>query len=147
MAKETHLPEQNLPVAEIAYRILAERGTKMEWSELLDAILAIKKPTDAQTDLVKLRAGMYTEINLDNRFTYFGDGFWGLREWAPKGVPTRSVPLAASLRGRREKTRPDDEAYGIDNDDEEGGARLDDIDQLRRGDDGDDEDWDEPEGV
>lgn len=146
MTKQTQLPE-NLPVAEIAFRILAERGTKMEWSELLDAILAIRKPIDAQTDLAKVRAGMYTEINLDNRFTYFGDGYWGLRDWAPKGAPTRSVPLATSLRSRREKPRRDDEAFGTDDDDEEGVARLDDIDQLRRSDDGDDEDWDEPEGV
>lgn len=135
----------DMPVAEIAYRIFEERGTRMEWSELLDAILEIKKPNEAHTDLAKLRAGMYTEINLDNRFTYFGDGYWGLREWAPKGAPTRSVPLATSLR-RREKSRREDEVFGAD-DDEEGAARLDEIDQLRQSDDGDDEDWDEPEGV
>jgi DNA-directed RNA polymerase delta subunit len=85
----------------------------------------------------------YTEINLDNRFNYVGDGLWGLRDWAPKGAATRSVPLATTLRARREKAHRDEDVATDDEDDEN--ARADDIDQIRRDDEGEEEEWEEPE--
>lgn len=144
MAKATHAIDPSLSAAEIAFRILIKHGTPLEWSELLDAVTTIKKPDTEQTDGIKLRAGMYTEINLDNRFNYVGDGLWGLRDWTPKGTGTRAVPLATSLRARREKTHHDEDVIAADSEDEEP-ARVDDIDQLRREDEGEDEGWEEPE--
>lgn len=144
MAKATPVFDPNASAAEIAYQILIKHGTPMEWSELLDAVSAIKKPAAEQTDGIRVRASMYTEINLDNRFNYVGDGLWGLRDWAPKGAGSRSVPLAASLRGRREKAHREEDVAAADEDEEET-ARVDDIDQLRRDDEGEDEEWEEPE--
>ncbi|MGE5560165.1 MAG: DNA-directed RNA polymerase subunit delta [Chloroflexota bacterium] len=144
MAKATPAIDPNLPVAEIAFRILSKHGTPMEWSELLDAVAAIKKPGAEQNDGIRARAGMYTEINLDNRFNYVGDGLWGLRDWAPKGAATRAVPLATSLRSRREKIHRDEEIIVTDDDDDES-PRADEIDQLRRDDEGEEDEWDDPE--
>lgn len=146
MAKATHAMDPNQPVAEVAFRILSKRGTPMEWSELLDAVLEIKKPASEQTDGIKVRASMYTEINLDNRFNYVGDGLWGVRDWAPKGAATRSVPLATTLRARREKAHRDEDVSSTDDEDEET-PRVDEIDQLRRDDEGEEEEWEEPEEV
>lgn len=145
MAKSTHSIDPNLTVAETAFRILTKRGTPMEWSGLLDAVSAIKKPGTEQTEGMKARAGMYTEINLDNRFNYIGDGLWGLRDWAPKGTVTKAVPLATTLRGRREKAHREEDVPVIPDEEEEDTPRVDEIDQIRHEDEGEEEEWEEPE--
>jgi DNA-directed RNA polymerase subunit delta len=125
-----------------ALSILDKRGTPMHWRDLVDAIMAVRMPADTVTDLAKARSGIYTEINLDNRFTYVGDGLWGLREWAPKQA-ARSVPLTTALRGRREKVQREEETLATDDDDDD--SRSDDSDSTRHDDETTDDEWEEPE--
>lgn len=130
-------------VAQIAIGILAKRGTPMHWRDLVDAVIAARGPVAAGADRSKIVASVYTDINLDNRFNYLNDGLWGLREWAPKGQPAKAVPLAASLRGRREKVQREEEVFAVDEDDEE--ATDADGEAPRRDEEAAEEEWEEPE--
>jgi len=75
------------PSVEIAYRILKQAGETLDYRELIDKGGEIKRIVS--DDLAKTMARIYTEINLDPRFLYAGDGAWGLKEWAPRPQASR----------------------------------------------------------
>ncbi len=73
---------------ELAYRILQNHGETLYYKDLIDRVLALKPQ---KGDPVRVLAAIYTQINLDPRFTSFGQGQWGLKAWLP-GKNVRRVP-------------------------------------------------------
>jgi len=70
-------------VADIAYQILKEKKTALNYRELIDTVLDILgAPKENRT---REMARAHTEINLDSRFVHVGQGNWALKEWQPKG--------------------------------------------------------------
>lgn len=73
---------------DIAYRILAERGTPIYYKDLITDVIE-KKKKSIQSLAVAI-SEIYTMINMDGRFQFRGEGQWGLTEWNPPETKTRS---------------------------------------------------------
>ncbi len=70
-----------------AHQILQESGQPMPVHDLLDEVAKrVGQDPDART-----LAGIYSDINLDVRFTYRADGLWALRDWAANASHTGGV--------------------------------------------------------
>lgn len=74
-----------------AYEILRVHGEPILVHELIDQVLEQLQ----QEPEPRRMAQIYSDINLDVRFVYRGDGLWGLRDWSPQngdsgGARTRS---------------------------------------------------------
>lgn len=67
--------------ADLAHAILKDNGSPIYFNELFEQVMAIKPVMG--TDKARRMAGIHTELNLDSRFIYVGQGVWGLREWMP----------------------------------------------------------------
>ncbi|MFZ5768030.1 MAG: DNA-directed RNA polymerase subunit delta [Bacillota bacterium] len=63
---------------EIACEALRERNRPMHFRELCDEI--VRRRQEAGYDTLHV-ARIYTDLNLDHRLIYLGEGNWGLREW------------------------------------------------------------------
>ncbi|MCR4398884.1 MAG: DNA-directed RNA polymerase subunit delta [Firmicutes bacterium] len=128
MPEEPAIPEidPNKAAVDVAYEILKGAGETLDYRELLDKVVEIKAiVTD---DLAKAMSRIYTEINLDPRFVYMGQGAWGLKEWLPKAQVARGVSAHASPLRSRQPERWHEE------------GSLDEPDTQRRPDE-DEEDW------
>lgn len=97
--------------ADAAYEILVSAGHAMNYRELCEAVLA-RFPMP-QFEKARALAAVYTDINLDMRLVYMGDGNWGLREWAPAAA-TRSTPLTTKLGHRQDELETGDETEGLE---------------------------------
>ncbi|MDI6823414.1 MAG: DNA-directed RNA polymerase subunit delta [Bacillota bacterium] len=76
---------------DIACQVLREMGRPMHFRELCDEIM--RRRQEAGSDNLHL-ARIYTDLNLDHRLTYLGEGNWGLREWQRQRI---SRSLATQL--------------------------------------------------
>jgi DNA-directed RNA polymerase subunit delta len=83
-----------------AYQVLQESGQPMPVHDFLDEVA---KRAGQEPD-ARILASIYSDINLDVRFTYRGDGLWALRDWT--GQPGQSV----SGTGGRDRPRSDIDA-------------------------------------
>lgn len=114
----------DLPITEIAHQLLRNIGQATHYRELFSAVLKIKGWEGDNT--ARLMAKIHTEVNMDARFWYRGNGLWALREWGPKPTGTRVININTSnYRPRRdfrfhedEEGNPD-EAEVIRNEEEE----------------------------
>ena len=74
---------ENISEVDIAYDILRESGKEnplyfKKWiREVID-----KKGKAVQNEAAAI-SEIYTMINMDSRFQYVKDGFWGLTDWYP----------------------------------------------------------------
>jgi DNA-directed RNA polymerase subunit delta len=93
-----------------AYQVLKQHGQPLDVQDLLDETLALLG-LDREPKRV---AQIYTEINLDTRFTYRGSAQWGLKEWNPKGSASKS-----SGRDRERGDFSGDEEDGDEGEEEE----------------------------
>lgn len=77
---------------DMAYEILASQGRAMHYQDLIVEVLRRQeRPQDAAAI-----SGVLTQINLDARFTYVGNGEWGLKVWVPT-KSSRKVPTITLL--------------------------------------------------
>jgi DNA-directed RNA polymerase delta subunit len=72
---------------DIACEVLRQHNRPMHFRELCEEVL--RRRQEAGYDTLHL-ARIYTDLNLDHRLTYLGDGNWALREWQRQRI-TRSV--------------------------------------------------------
>lgn len=79
---------------DLAYQLLQEKGEPTHYRDLIEQVLNVKAITPSNWGQVV--SSIYTQINLDPRFSYVGDGRWGLKSWLPT-KNTRRVPLATFL--------------------------------------------------
>jgi DNA-directed RNA polymerase subunit delta len=81
-----------LPEVEIAYALLKlsnNQGRNLR--ELMQEVFAIKgMPLDNPQNM----AAVHTEITLDNRFNFLGQGNWGLKEWTQEKIVRRNISHA-----------------------------------------------------
>jgi len=84
-----------LSEVEITYQILKSEGQGVNFRELMNQVCAIK---GIAPDNHQLMAAVHTQINLDNRFVFLGQGKWGLKEWAQGKVVRRNLTFATAGR-------------------------------------------------
>jgi DNA-directed RNA polymerase subunit delta len=77
--------DTNRTEADIAYQILRQAGSPVNFKELINQVLTEKGGQIYSRGYAM--AEVHTQINLDSRFVNAGKGAWGLTEW----VPQRSV--------------------------------------------------------
>lgn len=83
---------------DIACEILRARNRPMHFRELCDEVL--RRRQEAGYDTLHV-ARIYTDLNLDHRLTYLGEGNWGLREWQRQRI-TRSLASQFTRPVRKE---------------------------------------------
>ena len=99
--------EQALSGVDLAHRILKEKKTDIYFRDLLTEVLTAKQtPSYLMTQAM---AELHTQINMDSRFSFKGQGKWGLTEWVPlvraigKTDDTAVAVLDATVEKRRTK--------------------------------------------
>lgn len=113
--------------ADIALELLQAHGRPMHYQDLIGAVLGrLERVIDARQI-----SSVLTQINLDTRFAYIGQGEWGLKAWVPaRGA--RRLPTITLMN----KTV----AYDDDNDKDVLEDVRDDLEHDRDGDVDDDSD-------
>jgi len=84
--------DASLGEVDLAYQILKTRGEPTKFRDLVQQVLTIK---DIPLDSPQLMAAIHTQINLDNRFHFLGQGTWGLKEWNQAKVVRRNITPSA----------------------------------------------------
>jgi len=75
---------------DLAYHILKGKGQPMYYRTLIEEVFKVKPYSG---DQILAIAALHTQINLDTRFIYLGQGQWGLKSW----VPTKSYRKIPSI--------------------------------------------------
>lgn len=90
---------------EVAAYILNEGKVPMYYKDLIMEILE-KKQKNVQS-VAESISEIYTQINMDSRFHYAGDGKWGLTEWNPPETKrsSRGARSAASNKAKTNQQR------------------------------------------
>jgi DNA-directed RNA polymerase delta subunit len=83
---------------DIACEVLRKHNRPMHFRDLCDEILRHRQ--EAGYDALHV-ARIYTDLNLDHRLTYLGEGNWGLREWQRQRI-SRAVASQALRPIRKE---------------------------------------------
>ncbi len=72
--------DEKMSEVDLAFYILKENGQPMYYRTLIEEVFQIKPYTG---DEILAIAAAHTQINLDTRFIYLGQGQWGLKAWVP----------------------------------------------------------------
>lgn len=72
---------QQMPLVELAFEILKVKKEPLYFRELMREIQEIRGMSQDEVDDIIAR--LYTEINIDGRFTCIGQNVWGLNRWYP----------------------------------------------------------------
>ncbi|NLY53761.1 MAG: DNA-directed RNA polymerase subunit delta [Firmicutes bacterium] len=105
---------------DVAYQILRERKAPMHYRELILTVL--ERMGQSTENLGPKLAQIHTEINLDSRFSFLGQGMWGLQAWAPRPASKAGAPEPSERR-----YQPKASDYMWDEEEEED---IDDEDEL-----------------
>lgn len=90
-----------------AYNILKEKGLGINYRDLITKVIETQNiPVRSMSASI---SEIYTQMNMDSRFHYAGDGVWDLVEWLPPEVKRRtrvasSESGSASKASRRKET-------------------------------------------
>ena len=101
-----------MPLVELAFEILKVKKEPLYFRELMKEIQELRSMTDAEINDVIAR--LYTEINIDGRFTCIGQNVWGLNRWYPVDKASDR-----STSGKKFVRRSGDAFSDDDEDDEE----------------------------
>ncbi|MDI6878152.1 MAG: DNA-directed RNA polymerase subunit delta [Desulfitobacteriaceae bacterium] len=97
---------------DIALELLQANGRPMYYRDLIEGVLSrLKRSADPQH-----MAAVLTQINLDTRFAFAGEGEWGLKVW----VPARGTKRMPAITLMNRSVAYDDEAK-VDVDDGDAG--------------------------
>lgn len=75
----TGINKEELSMIEVAHAILENKGSIVDFADLLVAIQEYLGFNDSELETRMTR--FYTDINIDGRFISLGDNRWGLRAW------------------------------------------------------------------
>ena len=94
---------------EVAAYILHESKVPMYYKDLIMEVLEKRQKNISE---------VYTQINMDSRFHYAGDGKWGLTEWNPPETkrPSRGARSASTNRAKNARQREEKLFEGIQED-------------------------------
>ena len=89
---------------DVAYHVLTKEGHTMYYKDLVLEVIKLKrKPVQSMSAVI---SEVYTQINMDSRFHYEGEGQWGLTEWNPPEVKrTHASSRAAGTKSAGKSTR------------------------------------------
>jgi len=93
--------------------------------ELMAQVIAVKGISTADT--ARAMSRIYTALNLDSRFSFKGNGLWGLRDWkgeAPKKHDPDLLPSEKHYQPKAEDYIWDDEADNDEDEEEEEGEII-----------------------
>lgn len=136
---QEQLKEESL--IDLAYALLEERREPMEFSALMAELGRMIGLSEEESKERLVR--FYTDMNIDGRFLFLGDGRWALREWypvdkieeetAPSVKPRKRKAKAKVAEDDEEEILEDDEDVDFDEDfdefvDEEEGFEIDEED-------------------
>lgn len=74
--------QKEISEIDIACQILRETGEGMYFKDLIAKVLDIRPKRAAS--LAHAMAEIHTQINMDSRFVYLGNGRWGLNQWGSR---------------------------------------------------------------
>ncbi|MCE5197003.1 MAG: DNA-directed RNA polymerase subunit delta [Negativicutes bacterium] len=117
-------PNKNLSETDIAFQLL-QNGVTMTSRELMAQVIAVKGISTADT--ARAMSRIYTALNLDSRFSFKGNGLWGLRDWkgeAPKKHDPDLLPSEKHYQPKAEDYIWDDEADNDEDEEEEEGEII-----------------------
>ncbi|MCL2497354.1 MAG: DNA-directed RNA polymerase subunit delta [Symbiobacteriaceae bacterium] len=69
--------------AEIAYQFMKREAKAMQARDLIDTVI---RYMGMDVEDIRVKAKVYTSINLDPRLAFLGKGIWGIRDWSPKAI-------------------------------------------------------------
>lgn len=97
-----------MPLVELAFEILRAKKEPLYFREIMKEIQALREMTEDEVNEVIAR--LYTEINIDGRFTCIGQNIWGLSRWYPVDKATeRSSSSKKFVRRSGDAFSDDDE--------------------------------------
>ena len=100
--------DAGLSEIDLAYQILKAGGEPKNFRDLLLQVFSIK---NIPSDNHQLMAAIHTQINLDNRFNFLGQGSWGLKEWTQAKVVRRNIVPTVPGRSVRRRSLQDELEY------------------------------------
>ena len=103
---------RNMNVVDVIYRILKKDSLKMHYKELIQKAFEIEDHIATDSEIHKQAASILTDINTDGRFSYFGNGVWGLDDPMKRIRNEKNKVLGA-------KSRRLDKSTIFEDDDEE----------------------------
>ncbi|HEX7055573.1 MAG TPA: DNA-directed RNA polymerase subunit delta [Bacilli bacterium] len=87
---------REMPMVDLAFMILKQANSPMYYRDLMQEIAKIKGISDSEVN--RVIAQLYTEINIDGRFACVGANLWGLKRWYP--VDKTDDAMGGSARPR-----------------------------------------------
>lgn len=79
--KSIPLGRDEASFVDLAYEILQETKQPFYFHDLINELAKMKSLSEEQMQALVPR--IYTDINIDGRFTCVGENLWGLRKWYP----------------------------------------------------------------
>jgi DNA-directed RNA polymerase subunit delta len=101
-----------MPLVELAFEILRAKKEPFYFRDLMKEIQALREMTEDEVNEVIAR--LYTEINIDGRFTCVGQNVWGLSRWYPVDKATER-----SSSSKKFVRRSSGDAFSDDDEDDE----------------------------
>lgn len=101
-----HINQEKLSemaLVDIAFEILKETKRPHNFRELMEEIAKLRNLS--QDQMMNVIAQVYTEVNIDGRFTCIGENVWGLKRW----YPTETVEENIEGGGKRKKVAVEDD--------------------------------------
>lgn len=115
LAKFKGIDKNELSMIEVAHAILEQKGSIMEFNELLIAVQEYLELSE--TALESKMSIFYTEMNTDGSFISLGDNRWGLRSWYPIDSIDEELVSALEDTPIRRKKRKKLNAFATSDDD------------------------------
>ncbi|MDR3584672.1 MAG: DNA-directed RNA polymerase subunit delta [Desulfosporosinus sp.] len=119
--------------ADIAFEVLKAQGNPMHYHNLIEEVL---RRLGISQEAIRIAAAL-TQINLDTRFTFLGQGEWGLKVWEPAKTTKKLSPItlmnktSADEEDKADLEELDEDA--LDEDASETDEVFDEADEGRRG--------------
>lgn len=107
MEKYSHEEIQTMSMVDLMNLFMQEDKEMLQFKEAFDRVAELKGFTKAQRrDKI---AQLYTDLNLDARFTTSGSNMWGLRSWYPLEKAEADAEVVPKRRPKVAKKDEDEE--------------------------------------
>ena len=103
---------------DVAYYLLSQNKQQpIYYKDLITEVIEKKKkPVQSMSAAI---SEIYTQINMDSRFFFAGEGKWGLSEWNPPEVKRGHGKSAKASKSQNEETENDAEDDDKSDDEQE----------------------------
>ncbi|MBR2215883.1 MAG: DNA-directed RNA polymerase subunit delta [Selenomonadaceae bacterium] len=86
-----------------AYHILSVAGEPIYYKDLITEVIdKTEKPVQSLSATI---SEIYTHINMDSRFSFRGEGKWGLTEWNPPETKRSRASTGATAASRANRRK------------------------------------------